>query len=63
MALGYEFPKGLNVEAIYRKGLNDVITTHTNRHDFGEADNRINSFGLLVGWGFPMDNPDKHRRR
>ena len=63
LALGYEFPKGLNVEAIYHRGLNDVITTHTNRHDFGEADNRINSFGLLVGWGFPMDNPDKHRRR
>ena len=63
LALGYEFPKGLNVEAIYHRGLNDVMTTHTNRHDFGEADNRINSFGLLVGWGFPMDNPDKHRRR
>ena len=63
LALGYEFPKGLNVEAIYHRGLNDVMTTHTNRHDFGEADNRINSFGLLVGWGFPMDSPDKHRRR
>ena len=46
LALGYEFPLGLNMEAFYRKGLNDVITTHTNRHDFGEADNRINSFGL-----------------
>lgn len=63
LALGYEFPLGLNVEAFYRKGLNDVITTRTNRHDFGDTDNRINSFGLLVGWGFPMDNPDKHRRR
>ena len=63
LALGYEFPLGLNVEAIYHRGLNDVITTRTNRHDFGEADNRINSFGLLVGWGFPMDSPDKHRRR
>ena len=63
LALGYEFPLGLNVEAIYHRGLNDVITTRTNRHDFGEADNRINSFGLLVGWGFPMDSPDKHKRR
>ena len=63
LALGYEFPLGLNVEAFYRKGLNDVITTRSNRHDFGDTDNRINSFGLLVGWGFPMDNPDKHRRR
>lgn len=63
LALGYEFPLGLNVEAFYRKGLNDVIATRTNRHDFGDTDNRINSFGLLVGWGFSMDNPDKHRRR
>lgn len=63
LALGYEFPKGLNVEAIYHRGLNDVITTHTNHHDFGETDNRINSFGMLVGWGFPMDSPDKHKHR
>ena len=63
LALGYELPLGLNFEAFYRIGLNDVITTRANRHDFGEADNRIDSFGLLVGWGFPMDNPDKHKRR
>lgn len=23
---------------------------------FGEADNMLNSFGMLVGWGLPMDN-------
>ena len=63
LALGYELPLGFNVEAFYRKGLNDVITTRTNRHDFGDADNRINTFGLLVGWGLPMDNPDQHKRR
>ena len=63
LALGYELPLGLNVEAFYRKGLNDVITTRTNRHDFGDTDNRINTFGLLVGWGLPMNNPDKHRHR
>lgn len=63
LALGYEFPMGMNVEAFYRHGLSDVITTHPNRHDFGETDNRLNSFGMLVGWGLPMDNPDKHRRR
>ena len=63
LALGYEFLIGLNVEAFYRHGLSDVITTRANRHDFGEADNRLNSFGMLVGWGLPMDNPDKHRRR
>lgn len=63
LALGYEFSMGMNVEAFYRHGLSDVITTHPNRHDFGETDNRLNSFGMLVGWGLPMDNPDKHRRR
>ncbi len=63
LALGYEFPIGLNVEAFYRHGLSDVVTTRANRHDFGEADNRLNSFGMLVGWGLPMDNPDKHRHR
>ncbi len=63
LALGYEFPMGLNIEAFYRKGLNDVVATHANRHDFGEADNRLSSFGMLVGWGLPMDSPDKRRRR
>ncbi len=63
LALGYEFPIGISVEARYRRGLSDVIATRTNRHDFGEADNRLNSFGMLVGWGLPMDNPDKHRHR
>lgn len=63
LALGYEFPMGMNVEAFYRHGLSDVITTRANRHDFGEADNRLDTFGMLVGWGLPMDSPDKRRRR
>ena len=63
LAVGCEFPIGLNVEAFYRRGLSDVVTTHPNRHDFGEADNRLNSFGMLVGWGLPMDNLDKRRHR
>lgn len=63
LSIGYELPLGLTIEAFYRRGLNDVVSTRTNRHDFGENDNRINSFGLLIGWGLPMDNPDKHKRR
>ena len=63
LALGYELPFGLNLEAFYRKGLNDAIDTRTNRHDFGDSDNRINSFGLLVGWGLPMDKPNKHNHK
>lgn len=63
LSIEYELPLGLTIEAFYRRGLNDVVSTRTNRHDFGESDNRINSFGLLIGWGLPMDNPDKHKRR
>ena len=63
LAVGYEFSSGLNIEAFYRRGLNDVISTLTNRHDFGEADNKLNSFGILVGWDFAMDKPDKRRNR
>ncbi|MDY4521801.1 MAG: outer membrane beta-barrel protein [Bacteroidales bacterium] len=62
LTIGYEFPKGMSLEVFYRKGLNDVIATHSNRHDFGEVDNRINSLGLMVGWGLPMAKPEKHRR-
>lgn len=63
LALGYEFPTGLNVEALYRRGLNDAVTTRANRHDFGEADNRLSLFGMLVGWGLPMVTTDKRRLR
>lgn len=63
LSIGYELPLGLTIEAFYRRGLNNVVSTRTNRHDFGENDNRINSFGLLIGRGLPMDNPDKHKRR
>lgn len=63
LALGYELPNSLSLEAFYHRGLNDVVATRANRHDFGETDNRISSFGIVVGWGFPMDTPDKHRHR
>ena len=63
LTLGYELPLGLSVEAFYARGLNDVLTTHPNRYDFGDTDNSLHTLGLLVGWGFAMDAPDKHRHR
>ena len=55
LALGYDFPIGLNIEAQYLLGLNDMLATSTNRHDFGDTDNRQNLFGLLVGWAWPVE--------
>lgn len=63
LALGYELPNSMSLEVFYRRGLNDAVATHANRHDFGDANNRINAFGIVVGWGFPMDALDKHRHR
>lgn len=63
LSVGYEHPLGFCVELFYRKSLNDVVSTNVNRHDFGEADNRIDSFGLLLGWSVPMDSVGNHKRR
>lgn len=63
LAIGYESRLGLSVEALWRVGLNDAVTTRPNRHDFGETENRVTTLGLLVGYAIPMDTPDRRRRR
>lgn len=50
VVLGYELPIGFSVEAIYRKGLTDLIETGVNNYGFTECSNRSSYIGVSIGW-------------
>ncbi len=61
----YEFGRGLSVDISYYKGLNDMVETLVNRHDFINPTNKASSFQLTVGYAIMMDKNknDKRTRR
>jgi opacity protein-like surface antigen len=54
--LGYEFKRGLTIEAAYTFGLSDVIETQVNSYKFVENDNRSHSVQLTIGYAFASDS-------
>lgn len=58
----YEFGMGLSVDISYYKGLNDMVETLVNRHDFIDPKNNISSFQLTVGYAITMDKNKKDKR-
>lgn len=52
-----ELPKTLISEGYYSgSNFTEDFRPSSSTSIFGEADNMLNSFGMLVGWGLPMDN-------
>lgn len=58
----YEFGMGLSVDVSYYKGLNDMVETMVNRHDFINPKNKASSFQLTVGYAITMDKNKKDKR-
>ena len=54
VALGYELPMGLMVEARFKYGVSDVIETLSNGFNFIENDNQNTAFQLMVGYAIPF---------
>lgn len=50
VALGYDFPSGLTIEAFYEKGLVDLLEVSVNGYGFSEQRNDSQYIGLSVGW-------------
>ncbi len=58
----YEFEMGLSVDFTYYKGMNDMIETLVNRHNFINLKNNASSFQLTVGYAITMDKNKKDKR-
>lgn len=60
--VGHEFASGLSLDFSYHHGLNDMIATLVNRHDFIDSINKATSVQLVVGWAIPVDMPNGRGR-
>lgn len=50
LAIGYDFPTGLTLEAFYGKCLVDLIEVSVNNYGFTEGRNDSQYIGMSVGW-------------
>lgn len=50
LALGYDFPSGLTLEAFYGKCLVDMIEVGVNNYGFTEGRNDSQYVGMSIGW-------------
>lgn len=58
----YEFKMGLSIDISYYHGLNDMVETLVNRHNFINPQNLASSFQLTVGYAIIMDKNEKDKR-
>lgn len=50
LALGYDFPMGLTIEAFYGKGLVDLLEVSVNGYGISEQRNDSRYIGMSAGW-------------
>ena len=60
--LCYEFKSGLSVDLSYNTGLNDMVETLVNRHNFIDSKNSTSSLQFTVGWAISVDQSKKDKR-
>ncbi len=59
----YELGMGLSIDISYYQGLNDMVETLVNRHEFTNPKNKVSTFQLTVGYAITMDKNKKDSRR
>jgi hypothetical protein len=59
----YEFGNGLSIDISYYQGLNDMVETLVNRHDFINPENKVSTFQLTVGYAITMDKNKNDKRK
>lgn len=63
LLVGYEFVNGFSIDLGYSHGLNDVIETFANRHNFGNPINNPSAVWIAVGYAISVDAPPRRHRR
>jgi hypothetical protein len=59
----YEFNMGISIDFSYYLGLNDMVETLVNRHDFINSKNNTSSMQLTIGYAIAMDQSKKDKQK
>ena len=60
--IGHEFDFGLQVEALYHFGANDIIKTHDNKYGYTERRNNTNMIEIKIGYIITIFNYEKEKK-